>query len=428
MTHNGNRGRGARSRVANGLITGLLGGLLGALALACGCGAGGQITSPPKSPGGASQNVNTYFGSDPVASPGTVAVSINHTLNEASYRKRANDGTFSPAGLTSGSLTPTSRGFLQMTFSVVNGMPQGTPPPPGWAVEIPGWAGVARFGNATTAQMVPIAPTDRCPAFPTTSFIFVTLLGTANPTPLWNPATDTAFGAVDIATNQADVSFSNIMQFRLAGTAPSNPGMDTAMGGCSETSVLGNLTSVPATGVPAGMSPAYVGVQADGLLLENNGAPTVTPSNLLGSGSGAIGVAKPADPVDATDVVKKQYLGFLVLRLGTNFNSSTASFGCQAPSGCPVPPASPTAMKGGTFASDNPAGALYGASDYTLELGSQDPANNGLFRSARLTQGSNVYSAVVVVGRIQGRYVIFLIANRGPATNPIALYLFQDAG
>jgi len=394
------------------------------------------------------RTVIRYFGVDPGV--GANGVTINHST--AFITEQEDSSGSIPQQQNAGSFSLTSRGFLQVTLTQAFGLIQNPPVAGTWGFEIFGEAALLRLSknglsnNAQTAMTL-LAPTERCPdSSQGGSFQFVTIPIVQNGGS-WNAATDTAFGSTDISIDGTAVNLSNVRQFTRTGGPPQNPGAATAVGGCGP-AVYGNTISVPADGTapPPAPSAATLAIGPTGFLLESNG---ITPrSNLLGAGSGAVGVKRPLSPLNTSDVTGAQYGGFITYSATPLMTlSPVASFGWQGaptnlPTGCQ--PRTSTTLVGGDFIltgnNDNPMAAMFpnglGNFNYCIDLGAQDSNNNGLYSSAVVTHflppsTTLTYDAVAVVGKLQNRYVIFLVGKgrgaSGAAAAPLGIYLFQDS-
>lgn len=309
-----------------------------------------------------------------------------------------------------------------------------------YALELPNQGGgfVQILGN----PVVPLAATSSCPDLGTPqTFQFITL-----PSYDWNPKTETAFGSVTISTSgSTTVNLSNIQQSTLSGTSISLPA-STTTGACSPTP-YGNTVSVPGivmvtdpTTNTTNTSAATLGIGASGMLVEDNAHTSTSINNLLGAGTGAIGIPQPTTALSMGTVTGAQYLGFLF-----SPNSSTAvspeaawtstlvSFGSSstAPAGCPTPIAP---IYGGDFPSNNPSSGNSN-SDLQIDLGVPSATSNGLYPNVTVCIGSSFianpqnktysFSAVAIVGQVEGKYVILLIGDDG--SSAWSLYLMQSS-
>jgi hypothetical protein len=200
-----------------------------------------------------------------------------------------------------------------------------------------------------------------------------------------------------------------------------------------------------------------VGIGPTGLLVEHNGAadsnttmlPGTSPGlfydNTLGAGTGAVGLPKPSSALDTGMLVGAQYLGF-VYGAGiyaespspTGWSSHLASFGFSStPSGCAsVTSSTGTLIYGGDFTNDDPTTSStgFGNCDLAIDLGTQDPSNNGIFPKATVWIGANYvanatgktypFPAVAISGQLNGKYAIFLLGV--DSAEPWAIYLLQS--
>ena len=185
-----------------------------------------------------------------------------------------------------------------------------------------------------------------------------------------------------------------------------------------------NSTNPPIATVTMGFGPS-------GFFLEDNGSQQgspqgVVPSNALGAGVGAIGIVQPSSPVSTSSVVGARYLGFFYEPIPAPSTTSQVtqlvSFGCSG-SSCANPP-SPTSIVGGVFPNDDPT--QQPAQNISINLGPQDPQNNGLYPSAQVTISGVSLPAVAIVGNPENKYAILLIAQDTLNVSPVAIYLFQQ--
>ncbi|WP_213805473.1 hypothetical protein [Granulicella sp. dw_53] len=350
-----------------------------------------------------------------------------------------------------------------------------------FAMELAGQAGglVQLVGQPVS----PLVAAVQCPSLKTAQpYLFMTIPAglTNSPSPpgklaaAWNPKTDTAYGSVDISTDGSKVTFDNIHQYTLPSASggqagvPSQQPSSPAAGACGPT-VFGNTITVgqlavsnPNPGSGDSTPPqASVGIGPTGLLVEYNGAgsasvpfpgtpqslPSLFYDNTLGAGVGAIGLPKPSSALDSSGLVGSQYLGF-VYGAGvysgnpsvppTGWSSHLASFGFSGtPSSCAsVTTATSTLIYGGDFSNDDPTTSSngFGNCDLAIDLGPQDPSNNGLFPKAKVwlgtgysantTKDTDCFHAVAIAGQLKGKYVIFLLGV--DTTQPWAIYLMQS--
>ncbi len=412
-------------------VSALVVGLLLCLLLpGTGCGSGGSqngattqqglAPAPPASP------INTYFGTT-----GHIwSTKINNTSNQVNGEDVTQYG-IQLAGEIVGKFTEDS-GFLDLSLTTVPF--ELTSQAIGFALEIPGQAGLIRYGDIYY-PLIPLAPTNSCTTIGgLVTYDYLTIPG-ASSNQVWDPTTDSTYGTFQVNTDGATWNFSNTTQFTLAGAAPASPGTGLPSGFCGigttgyTVTAASNATSPPVATVTMAFGPS-------GFFLEDNGSsqetPTgVVPSNAIGAGVGAIGVLQPSSPLNTSEVVGGQYLGFYY-QPGISAGGAVtqlASFGCSG-SACPMPP-SPTAIIGGVFPNtgvtspvDEPN--LPASQNVTIDLGTQDPNNNGLYPSAKITISGFTFPAAVVVGSLEQKYAIFLVTEDTLNNAPLAIYLFQQ--
>jgi hypothetical protein len=203
---------------------------------------------------------------------------------------------------------------------------------------------------------------------------------------------------------------------------------------------------------------ASVGIGPSGLLVEYNGAnttgyvmtgtsPALNYDNVLGAGTGAVGLPKPSSALSTSAVVGAQYLGFIygagTYTSGspyvTGWSSFTASFGfSRLPSSCAsLTPSTATLIYGGDFPGNNPASSSTANCDFAIDLGAQSSSNNGLYPNATVWVGAGYapnatgatysFPAVVIAGQLGGKYAIFALGVDNTSNpQPWAIYLLQS--
>ena len=418
------------SDVSRAAGTGLTLGLLVYLVLlAGGCGGGpgtGNNTQAGLAAPPAPSQINSYIGTT-----GHIwSTKINRTSNQVNGEDTTHYGN-QLAGAIVGNFSSLA-GYLNVTLTTAPS--EFTGQTTGFALEMPGQAALARYGDITYS-LIPLAPTNGCTAIGgTVTYNYITVPGVTSP-PSWLPDTDSTYGTFQVATNGSNWNFSNITQFTLTGTPPTNPGTGLPAGFCGigtdgyAVTAASNATSPPVATVTMGFGPT-------GFFLEDNGSAQglpagVVPSNALGAGIGAIGGIQPSGPLNTQSVVGLQYLGFYYEPgiHGGGAVAQLASFGCSG-SNCPTP-SSPTAIVGGVFPNtggtspvDEPSQPA--AQNVTIDLGTQDPNNNGLYPSATVTVSGVSQPAAAVVVALQNSYAMFLIAEDSVNNVPLAIYLFQQ--
>jgi len=161
--------------------------------------------------------------------------------------------------------------------------------------------------------------------------------------------------------------------------------------------------------------------------------------------------------VNPTSIVGGSYLGF-IYEPNVTASPATCSADCLAPtqmaafSGslttCLTIPSS-SGMCGGAFFNDSLTNLKQASTDMTFELGTEDPNNFGLYRSAKVTMpdpagspgtctnpgvaGTDSQSnptctlpAIAVVGNPENKFAIFLITQDTVNNSPMAISLFEQ--
>ena len=410
------------SRAAGaGLTIGLLAYLV---LLASGCGGGpGTSTQTGLAAPPAPSEINSYIGTT-----GHIwSTKINRTASQVNGEDTTHYGD-QLGGAIVGNFKSLA-GYLDITLTTAPA--EFTGQTAGFALEMPGQAALIRYGDITY-PLIPLAPTNGCTAVGgTVTYNYITVPGVTSP-PSWLPDTDSTYGTFQVATDGSNWNFSNVTQFTLTGTPPMNPGTGLPAGFCGigangyAVTAASNATDPPVATVSMGFGPT-------GFFLEDNGSSQglpagVIPSNALGAGVGAIGGIQPTSSLNTQSVVGLQYLGFYYepgIRGQEPAVTQLASFGC-AGSNCPTPPSS-TAIIGGVFPNtggvDDPTQPA--AQNVTIDFGTQDPHNNGLYPSATITVSGIQFPAAAVVVTLRNSYAIFLIAQDTVNNVPLAIYVFQ---
>jgi hypothetical protein len=290
------------------------------------------------------------------------------------------------------------------------------------------------------------------------------------------------YGVVGVTSQGSAVTF-NAQPF-LVGTQ--RQPASTVTGGCSQSN-LGALTAYPLNSFGSASNLELISIGSTGLLVSSFNH-VVSGGGAFGAGTGVIGVAAPSSPLNVSSIVAAQYNGFIfsprntvkqsydVTVLASAFgNHAASSQACsalqaslaanngQGNGSVPVLP-SANSLYGGEFvtttgvtAVNDPTGANGSENcDVVIDLGTQDPANNGVFPNATVFIGSTFppfsasnpwscggtcavsFPAAAIVGQVQGEYVIFVSASGAstppaqlpdgsgvPSPQPVGIYLFQ---
>jgi hypothetical protein len=437
--------------------------------------AGPQLYMSPAMVGGAGAGVTdgqaTYSIDDKALLP--TFVQQTYALNNAQTGAQVN---------YSGDLVTLSRGWLELGISYCNSTrlvsctAGSTYNPPltgsGWAVELAGQAG--GLLQMTGQPFTPLVPAVTCPSMSTAeTFLFVTLpngrVTSGTYTRGWNPQLETAYGSVDVTASGSTVTFGNINQYILPSEGGGKtPGAPTSMTGACSTTVFGNTVAVPAnptitidpTGTETITPQAMIGIGPSGLLIEdNNSGRSKAPfyENVLGAGTGAIGLPRPTSTLDTSSLLSAQYQGF-ILGSGSydssrsssfNWASLPVSFGFPSlPANCSsIAPQTSTMLYGGDFRNNDPSSSAagYGNCDFAIDLGAPDKSTNGLFPAATVYVGTGFstntagtigcglttgycFHAVAIAGQLGGKYAIFLIGEdtTGSPNQAWGVYLLQS--
>lgn len=387
--------------------------------------------------GGASQSTNIQQGLAPPspASPinsyiGTTGDVWTSKINHTSAQINGEDITLNGVSLA-GSIIGTfdvTGGFIDITLTTVPN--QLTGQTVAFALDVPGRMALVRYGDPAY-PLVPLAPTNSCPTIGgTVTYNYVTVPGPAlvGGAPSWVPNTDSTYGTFQVTTEASTWNFSSITQFTLTGTAPASPGTGLPAGYCG-IGRTGYTVTVASTAMNPTVATVTMGFGPSGFFLEDSGSAQATPvgvvpSNAVGAGVGAIGAIQPSSALNTSSVAGAKYLGFYYepgIKGGAPV-TQLASFGCTG-SSCPPPP-SPTAIIGGVFPNDDPTQPP--GQDVTIDFGAQDVNNNGLYPAATVTVSGVSFPAAAVVGSLENKYAVFLIAEDTTNNVPLAIYLFQQ--
>lgn len=401
-----------------------------------------------------------------------------------------------PSAILSGTFVTAPTGFLSITENFATASSgvisaQNPPVTGAWAVEIPGAGALGNLLSLNTTGgglRLPAAPAamaedTACPNFQAAApFLYVTV-----PTTSSTPNT-ADYGGTQISTQGAAVIFKT--QPYMIGPTTLTP--FTVAGGCSVT-FFGPLTAYPLNSFASASNLDLIAIGQSGFLVSSYTSNSGSSPGAFGGGTGVVGVAAPTGPVNVGSVIGAKYNGFIYAPQNSvtesyDITTLASAFGDNAPnSPACVPLQSSLAANSGqgakTVAALPSANSLYGGEfltitgttavndptgangsedcDVAIDLGTQDPANNGLFPNATIFIGSNYppfsaskpwncfgtnltcavsFPAAAVVGQVDGQFVIFVVTsvastpaaqlpdNSGsPIPQPIGIYLFQKS-
>jgi hypothetical protein len=365
---------------------------------------------PALTPAGES---NSYWGTQ--GSDDAWQISINHSTNSFAAADLSNPASGTIAGLFS-IQNPTN--FLDLAQSNVS------PPfqPFGYALEIPGRAVLLRPGDNLT-PLAALVPGSCLSINGTVTFQFVAL-----PDATWTVSTDPAYGSVKVATSGNTWNFSTFAQATLTSSRETTATLPAGTCGTHANSAEVSVPSHPPTTIAVGPSGFFVAQQQ--------------PSQQASAAYfGAVGVIQPSASLETSLVVAGNYFGFMYEPAVVATPSPCTSF-CLAPTQmvefanttCPsgtTPPA--TGICGGTFQNDVVSNL---SNDMLLDLGSPDPQEFGLYRTASVqipdpfgvcsSTGTCTLPAVAVAGNPEGNFSIFLIAQDTVNNSPLVIALFQQ--
>ncbi len=286
-----------------------VGGLLLSLWVA-GCGVSNSSSDPtkPTTPPGP----QTYFAPS-VSFDGAVLDMYTYGLDDkldtfwqTTYRPQTQPGS---QVLTAGNFSVSQRGLRSLSISTTYVFDPMAQPlayvaapfdqvtTSSFALELAGQAGgfvqlqaMGKGQQLIEQPVVPLVAATQCPNLSSAqTYQFITIpapLIPAGTSPIggtWDPATETAYGSVDISSSGSTVNFKNIQQFKLTGAQPSSssPASSSSPTGTCGPTNFGNTIVVPGKvtitnpGVPGSgnniVSPqATIGIGPSGLLVEDN--------------------------------------------------------------------------------------------------------------------------------------------------------------
>ncbi|MBB5055585.1 hypothetical protein HDF16_000254 [Granulicella aggregans] len=414
-----------------------------------GCGTGAPDNSAnlsPLPPVITPASTTTYAGVD---NPGYYSVILDDVQKQFSYQAI----TF-PAAAQAGYFNETDG---VMNFGNTSGAQRGL------AVEQPGSAGVLRPGDVTAFPVPLVAQSDCFAIIGRLRYIYLTMgphaaSGTADESSL-TPAYGTF--TTSTSTDGKSWTFGDNHGYQIpyygAGSAQTENGTDplTYAATCASSNGVGTIAANPsAVFVTPQDSPASnptFHFNPNGLFVEDR-SPTQAPAMTRSALYGEIGMAVPNFPISTTDLATGTYRG-LVYEFDPSSDSRTHAVSFTPPTD------KSSTLAGGMYANDNLTQTP--ATTYTITLGTQDAALNGLFTSAQLSvldpngvcprvaqdagtapfikagfnpSGSPVCLSrgVAIASKIAGKYVIYFssydASNSGSAdvTQLIQFYLYQQ--
>uniref|UniRef100_A0A372IJY6 Lipoprotein n=1 Tax=Paracidobacterium acidisoli TaxID=2303751 RepID=A0A372IJY6_9BACT len=428
------------------LLVTVVAGLAGA-----GCGGGGSKSNTADNPGVAggssSAQYTTYIGTqslqwDVSGIPNSTsfqygggwAIALDDSSKFFSYQNTEHEGAViagspshtPPLAATLGSFTGSS--FYSLT---ANGST--TPGDAGYALEVPGEAVVLRPGNNTIAPAVGVETSNCLTLTKPTTYQFISL-GTPDPDstdggggPALGPYV--AYGSVTAQTNGVTWNFTNLQMFAFDGTNLNATALPA--GGCGETALGFAVTIAPS----AATNNLNYSLQASPsgyfMVDQDQGAPTLFDFAPAQTGPlGLVGVEQPSSQLSTSAVAGAKYLGFeydaiddIVLGLPGTLPVAFGQTGASGASG------SGTAITGGAYPNDDVTQTP--AANITIDLGTQDSANNGLYKSVTVTVPDTykaciqqpyggtdangnptcIFKGEAVVGNPGGKYAIFVTVN-----------------
>ena len=419
MKNNGNKTASRIVAISAGLLA------MGA-ALLAGCSGGGNSSStsssatwPPATPPPTSQ-VNTYIGTQ---SPGLYTITIDHTSNAFSYQD-----TSAGSAAVSGTFTTAANGFL--IFS--NG---------GYALEQLSRAmllapPVTRTGSGITLGSAPVfaisAPS--CQVIPQqTKFDY---LGMASP--YFNSSSGESedgigSGLIYASTDStgADWAFGGELQDLLAFPGVSfSPLPDPFTATCASANSGGPSVIQTAITAPDSIPASFI-IGPTGYLVEDRYSSSNNGNQSFGVS--LIGAVAPPSPVSLSALNGATFLGTQATggASGANLPSLAAP---QLASLTVSPDSSGKSIEltGGVFPSNDPTQTP--GADFAIDLGAQDPNNNGSFPSVTVKLNTSdgifysagTYNGYALVTNVGGKYTIFVQAGPVGLGYAVGWTLFQQ--
>jgi hypothetical protein len=254
------------------------------------------------------------------------------------------------------------------------------------------------------------------------------------------PGITESYGTITVNRGQSDWTFSNFDLLQVDGT--DNKPAALSNGACAQ-ATEGFVTTIPVT--VAGQPITYtVAISPNGYFIMDRDEIAVPSQNLKTPLGPLVGVAQPSSPLNTSSLMAANYAGFEYDGAfsspqvsGTNLTDQPISFSGSN--------ATQTQMVGGTFPKGDPT--QMPSADISVNLGTQDPKNNGLYPAAAVTfpdptsecastpnggtdaSGNPICTlqAVAVAGDPNGKFVLYLtvlnpFGRNAPSTIQFLLY------
>jgi hypothetical protein len=288
----------------------------------------------------------------------------------------------------------------------------------GYALEVPGETTIMRPGNDLLPPVIGVDNTAcRTLAAPTTyQFISLGLNDTAEKSV--NPV---AWGSVQASTSGIDWTFSNLKMYAFDGTDLQPTALPT--GACGATQE-GYAVAI-ARGTATDGYPVTAQVSSSGyfILSQGQGTPGTYFSTPTATGAyGLVGVAQPSSQLSTSGLVAAKYAGF-------EYDPMWDQLGLPGTLPVLFSGGSGTTLSGGAYPNDDLTQTP--TTNVTINLGTQDSSNNGLYKSVTVTVPDTykgcvkqsyggtdasgnptcIFPGFAVAGNPNGKFVLFVTVN-----------------
>lgn len=370
--------------------------------------------------------------------PGGVwTLTLDDKNNFFSYLDVGSYSALTPPPPSIGNFT-IANGFLDMTL---NGGSHGSG---GYAIEIPGSAAAFRPGDGTHYAVMAVSANSCQNPAANTTYQFVALGHPRSPV---DASPYPAYGSIQATAQGTAWSFANFNEYTVDGASLSPAKIPS--GTCAFTQE-GYVVNIPTSDPQTNNFPFTVAVGPTGFFMADLGQ-----NGLYDAGAfGLVGTVQPSSQLSTSDIVSGKYIGFQYVPLQAEFNfyGQTVNFGSvTAPVAFGQTAGSGTTITGGVYPDDDVTQTPPG--NITIDLGTQDSKNNGLFKSVTVTipdptgsciarpYGGNdangnptcVFPGVAVVGNPGGKFAVFVTADDQRAKTfayaadpPIEFFLYQQ--